>query len=135
VADRNGEPRLFRADRILAVAVTDDFVHRRPGQDLTTVWTLLRQRFEDLPDEIRVHCRIRRRHLEIFQRLFAAHLVAPPEPVDDDWARADLGFRDLPDVRALLSLGAAVEVLNPPEARAELTAVTAELAALYGTRT
>jgi predicted DNA-binding transcriptional regulator YafY len=135
VADRDGEPRLFRADRVLAVAVTDDPVHRRPGQDLTTVWTHLRQRFEDLPDEIRVHCRIRRRHLEIFQRLFAAHLVAPPEWVDDDWARADLGFRDLPDVRALLSLGASVEVLDPPEARAELTAVATELAALYGTRT
>jgi predicted DNA-binding transcriptional regulator YafY len=135
VADWSAEPRLFRADRVVAFAITDASVRRRPGQDLATVWSLLRQRFEKVPDQVRVHCRIRRQQLQIFQRLFAAQLVAPPEWADDDWARADLGFRDLPDVRALLSLGASVEVLNPPEARAELTAVTAELAALYTPRT
>ena len=43
-------------------------------------------------------------------------------------------FRELPDVRGLLSMGATVEVLDPPEARAELTAVATELAALYGAR-
>lgn len=56
----------------------------------------------------------------------------PPHPVDDGWARAELAFRELPDVRGLLSMGATVEVLHPPEARAELTAVATELAALHG---
>lgn len=51
--------------------------------------------------------------------------------MDDDWARADLGYRELADVRDLLSLGACVEVLDPPEARAELAAEAAGLAALY----
>ncbi|UXY20981.1 WYL domain-containing protein [Streptomyces cynarae] len=134
VADRDGEPRLFRADRVVAAAVTDEPVRHRPGQDLGTVWSLLRERFESLPDGIRVHCRVRRAQLEIFQRLFSSSLVAPPEPVDDDWSRAELAFRELPDVRGLLSLGACVEVLDPPEARAELTAVAGELAELYGAR-
>lgn len=134
VADRDGEPRLFRADRVQSAAVTDEPVHRRPGHDLATVWAALRQRFEKLPNAIRVHCRVRREQLDIFQRLFASQLVAPPEPVDADWAHAHLGYRDLPDVRDLLSLGACVEVLDPPEARAELSAVAAELAALYAVR-
>ncbi|MDX2948425.1 WYL domain-containing protein [Streptomyces caniscabiei] len=134
VADRDGEPRLFRADRVEAAAVTDEPAHRRPGQNLATVWALLRARFESLPDGIRVHCRVRREQLEIFQRLFASQLVAPPHPMEDGWARAELAFRELPDVRGLLSLGAAVEVLDPPVARAELAAVAAELAALYRVR-
>jgi hypothetical protein len=54
--------------------------------------------------------------------------------MDDGWALAELAFRELPDVRGLLSLGATVEVLDPPEARAELAAVATELAALYGAR-
>jgi predicted DNA-binding transcriptional regulator YafY len=135
VADRDGASRLFRADRVLAAAVTDEPVHRRPGQNLASVWALLRERFESLPDGIRVRCRVRREQLEIFQRLFASQLVAPPHPVEDGWARAELAFRELPDVRGLLSLGATVEVLDPPEARAELTTVATELAALYDART
>ncbi|MBZ3900377.1 helix-turn-helix transcriptional regulator [Streptomyces griseiscabiei] len=134
VADREEEPRLFRADRIHAAEVTDEPVRRRPGQDLATVWALLRERFESLPDGIRVRCRVRRAQLEIFRRLFSSHLTAPPQPVDDDWAHAELAFRELPDMRGLLSLGASVEVYDPPEARAELTAVAAELADLYGAR-
>ncbi|WP_308122318.1 WYL domain-containing protein [Streptomyces sp. TRM70350] len=105
----DGEPRLFHADRILSTAVIDEPVRRRPGQALATAWGLLRERFERLPDALRVHCRVRRAQLEIFQRLFASRLVAPPEPVDADCSRADPAFRDLPDVRELLSLGACVE--------------------------
>ncbi|MEU4770011.1 hypothetical protein AB0H12_43015 [Actinosynnema sp. NPDC023794] len=52
----------------------------------------------------------------------------------DGWALAELAFRELPDPRGLLSMGAIVEVLDPPEARAELAAVAAELAALYDVR-
>ncbi|MDQ0834575.1 putative DNA-binding transcriptional regulator YafY [Streptomyces achromogenes] len=134
VADRGGKPRMFRADRVLAAEVVDEPVHRRPGQDLATVWALLRQRFESLPDGIHVHCRVRREQLEIFQRLFVSRLVAPLHLMDDGWALAELAFRELPDVRGLLSMGATVEVLDPPEARAELAAVSAELATLYGAR-
>ncbi|MFF6874826.1 hypothetical protein ACFY9S_05740 [Streptomyces sp. NPDC012474] len=49
-------------------------------------------------------------------------------------ARAALAIRELPDAHGLLSLGAAVEVLDPSETHAELTAVATELAALYGAR-
>jgi predicted DNA-binding transcriptional regulator YafY len=133
VADRDGEPRLFRADRVLGVAVTNEPARHRPGQDLTSVWNVLRTRFERLPtDGIRVHCRVRREQLGLFKRLFATQLVAPPEPADDEWSCADLGFRELPDVYALLSLGAQVEVLGPPEARARLASAARELAVLYG---
>ncbi|WP_461061900.1 hypothetical protein [Streptomyces pseudoechinosporeus] len=75
-------------------------MHRRPGQNLATAWALLRERFESLPDGIRVH----REQQEIFQRLFASQMVAPPRPMDDGWARAELVFHELSDVRGLLSL-------------------------------
>ncbi|POX40615.1 YafY family protein [Streptomyces sp. Ru72] len=131
VADRDGEARLFRADRVQSAEVTDEPVRRRPGQHLITVWSLLRSRFESLPDDIRVRCRVRRAHMEVFQRLFASRLVAPPEPEDADWAHAELRFREPAELRGLLSMGASAEVLHPPAARAELAAVAAELAALY----
>jgi predicted DNA-binding transcriptional regulator YafY len=133
VADRDGEPRLFRSDRVQAAAVTDEPVLRRPKEDLATVWAILRDRVEERPAEVRVHCRVRLDRLELFERLFSVNLAAPPRPAEDDpgWARADLGLPALSAVRALLSFGAAVEVLSPPEARTELVSAAAEALALY----
>jgi predicted DNA-binding transcriptional regulator YafY len=134
VADRDGEPRLFRSDRVQAASVTAEPVRRRPQQDLAGVWARLRDRVEKLPEEVTVRCRVRQDRTELLQRLFAANLVAPPRPAEGDpgWARVDLGLRSLPAVRALLCLGGAIEVLSPPAARAELAAAAAEVVALYG---
>lgn len=133
VADRDGEPRLFRADRVLAATVTDEPARRRPGQELADVWAVLRDRVENLHTEVRVRCRVRLDHLDMFQSLCAAHLVEPPKLADGTWAEAELSFRALRAVRFLLSFGGSVEVLAPPEARTELARAAREVTALYTT--
>ena len=43
VADRDGEPRLFRADRVRSASLTEEAVRRRPGVELVDVWERLKQ--------------------------------------------------------------------------------------------
>lgn len=117
VADLDGAPRLFRADRVRAARVAEEPVRRRPGQGLPEVWAVLRERVEELPDEVTVVVRVRRRRLDMFTRIHAALLSAPPSGEDPDWAEVRLGLRAVPAVRMLLAFGADVEVLDPPEAR------------------
>ncbi|WP_371496897.1 WYL domain-containing protein [Kitasatospora sp. NBC_00374] len=133
VADLDGAPRLFRADRVRAARVAEEPVRRRPGQGLPEVWAVLRERVEELPDEVTVVVRVRRRRLDMFTRIHAALLSAPPSGEDPDWAEVRLGLRAVPAVRMLLAFGADVEVLDPPEAREELARAAAEVVELYGT--
>ncbi len=48
-ADHDGDPRLFRTDRALSVAVLDQPARRRAGLELTDVWQTLRRRIDDIP--------------------------------------------------------------------------------------
>ncbi|GAA2280492.1 MULTISPECIES: helix-turn-helix transcriptional regulator [Kitasatospora] len=131
VADRDGEARLFRSDRVQAASVDDEPVRRRPGLSLAEVWTVLRDQVERLPQEILVRCRVRRHRLDTFLRIHVVNLAAGPEDLDGESVEVELGFRAVQAVRALLPFGADVEVLSPPEARAELAAAAAEVVALY----
>ncbi|QMU76330.1 YafY family transcriptional regulator [Streptacidiphilus sp. PB12-B1b] len=136
VADREGEPRLFRADRVHSAATSAEPVRRRPRQGLSEVWSALRDQVERRPsDQILVRCRVHRPQLDMFLRLQSANLLGPPaEPAPDpDWPELDLGFPALRAVRALLVFGADVRILTPPEARTELATAAAEITALYAT--
>jgi predicted DNA-binding transcriptional regulator YafY len=134
VADRDGRPCLFRADRVRGAEALEETVRRRPGQDLASVWAVLRERVENLPSGILVRCRVRTERLDLFQRLYAANLMAPPgaEATDAEWTDVELGFRAIPAVRTLLAMGAEVEVLHPAEARAEVLRAAREVRELYG---
>lgn len=131
VADRDGEPRLYRVDRVEAADVTDEPVRRRPGVGLAEVWAALRENVERLPDDVHVRCRVRRSRLDMLLRIHAANVAAPPIMLDDTWAEVHLGLRAIPAARTLLAFGADVEVLSPPEARTELAATAAEAIASY----
>jgi predicted DNA-binding transcriptional regulator YafY len=131
VADLDGTPRLFRADRVQAASGTDEEVRRRKGQGLAEVWAVLRERVERLPDEVRVTALVRHSRWDLFQRLHGTQLAAPPVERDGGWMEVRLGYRALQAVRALLAFGADVEVLEPPEARAELASAAADAVALY----
>ncbi|MFC1415880.1 helix-turn-helix transcriptional regulator [Streptacidiphilus cavernicola] len=133
VADRDGEPQLFRADRVRSAATSAEPVRRRRGQGLAEVWSDLREQVERSTEEVLVRCLVRSTRLDRFLRIQAANLLGRPERPTPGaaWAALDLGFPALPAVRALLVHGADVEVLDPPEARAELAAAAAEVAALY----
>ncbi|MFJ6137806.1 helix-turn-helix transcriptional regulator [Kitasatospora sp. NPDC092286] len=138
VADLRGEPRLFRADRVLAAETAEEPVRRRPGLGLGEVWAVLREQVERLPKEVSVKVRVRRARLDMFIRLHGTRLTAPPPEWGtgpaDEWVELALGFQSLPAVRSLLSFGGDAEVLSPPAARREMARVAAEAARLYPDR-
>ncbi|MFF1906880.1 helix-turn-helix transcriptional regulator [Kitasatospora sp. NPDC058218] len=135
VADLRGEPRLFRADRVLAAGATEEPVRRRPGLGLGEVWAVLREQVERLPKEVPVKVRVRRGRLDLFVRIHGGRLTAPPPEsgagAPDEWVELAMGFPALPAVRALLSFGPDAEVLSPSAARRELARCAAEAVRLY----
>ncbi|WP_280714542.1 WYL domain-containing protein [Kitasatospora sp. MAP5-34] len=132
VADLVAEPRLFRVERVLAAVTEDEPVRRRAGLGLAEVWAVLREQVERRPVAVRVVARVRRERLDLVLRIHSGLLVAPPKPAEGDWAELEFGFEALGAVRMLLPYGTDLEVLSPPQARAELARVAAGIADLYG---
>ncbi|MFF5755060.1 helix-turn-helix transcriptional regulator [Streptomyces longwoodensis] len=133
VADRRGTPQLFRADRVRSATVLDDPVRRRPGVELADAWEVVRRQVEERPDALAVTARVRRPRLDMFLRMNAAHLTGPPAEDDgaSEWVTVRLAFPFVLAVRQLLAFSDQVEVLDPPEARAELRAAAASVTQLY----
>ncbi|MFI9243109.1 helix-turn-helix transcriptional regulator [Streptomyces sp. NPDC053086] len=132
VADRRGRPGLFRADRVRSAHLLDEPVRRRPGAELADVWEALRRQVEDRENEIEVTVRIRRDLLDMFQRIVTAQLTALPDgDGKSEWVTARLAYPSLRAVRQLLAFSDRVELLDPPEARAELLAAARSVTALY----
>lgn len=135
VADRDGVPRLFRADRVRRAGLLDAPVERRPGVELADLWDELRRQVEERPGRVRLRVRVRRSRLDLFLRLNAGWLTGEPRPegrAGGEWLRAELAVDSVEHARSLLSFGPNVEVLSPPEARDVLARHAAAVVALYG---
>ncbi|MFF5474150.1 helix-turn-helix transcriptional regulator [Streptomyces achromogenes] len=133
VADRRGRPRLFRADRVRRARLLDEPVRRRPGVELAGLWEELRRRVEEREAGVEVTVRVRRELADMFRRMAAAQLTAEPEDDGESpWVTARLAYPALRAVRQLLAFSDRVEILDPPEARAELEAGARSVLALYG---
>ncbi|RPK42839.1 HTH domain protein [Streptomyces sp. ADI92-24] len=134
VADRDGEPRLFRADRVRRAVLTDEAVVRRRGVELAQVWELLRRQVEDRQGGVILRVRVHRSRLDLFLRLHAGVLTGEPRPEerDGEWLRAELAVESVEWARSLLSFGPNVEVLAPSGARSVVAAHAAAVMALYG---
>ncbi|MFJ5815265.1 helix-turn-helix transcriptional regulator [Streptomyces sp. NPDC093108] len=135
VADRDGVPRLFRADRVRRAGLLDAPVERRPGVELADLWDELRRQVEERPGRVRLWVRVRRSRLDLFLRLNAGWLTGEPRPeggAGGEWLRAELAVDSVEHARSLLSFGPNVEVLSPPEARDVLARHAAAVVALYG---
>ncbi|MER6467922.1 helix-turn-helix transcriptional regulator [Streptomyces collinus] len=133
VADRRAAPRLFRADRVRSARLLDEPVRRRTGVELADVWEVLRRQVEERPEgAIDVTVRVRRERLDMFQRMVGALLTELPEDDgEDDWVTVRLSYPALRAVRQLLGFSDQVEILDPPEARAELLRAVGSVTALY----
>lgn len=133
VADRDGVPRLFRADRVRRAGLADEPVVRRPGAELADLWDELRRQVEERPGRVRLRVRVHRSRLDLFVRLHAGALTGEPCPEESgQWLRAELAVDSVEWARSLLSFGPNLEVLSPPEARDVLARHAAAVVALYG---
>jgi predicted DNA-binding transcriptional regulator YafY len=133
VADRRGKPRLFRVDRVHAATILGDQVKRRPGVELGDAWEVLRRQVEERPGGLDVTVRVQRSRLDMFLRLNASSLTALPEDDgESEWVLARLSYGFIREARTLLAFVDMVEVVSPPEVRAELAGAAAAITALYG---
>jgi len=133
VADQRGEPRLFRVSRVAWAAADEAPVRRRDGVELAELWQALRRQVEERPAELAVVARVRRDWLDMFRRICAAHLASAEGDDGDDpeWAVVRLRFGAVLAARIMLGFGSGVEVLSPPEVRADQAAVAAAVVAQY----
>lgn len=132
VADRRGRPQLFRADRVRSATVLDEEVRRRPGVELGDAWEVVRRQVEERPGGIDVTVRVRRVRLDMFLRLNASQLAELPDGEGEgEWVTARLSYGVVHQARQLLQFADHVEVLSPPEVRAELAAAAASVTDLY----
>ncbi|MGI5458145.1 helix-turn-helix transcriptional regulator [Streptomyces sp. CA-249302] len=136
VADRRTRPQLFRADRVRSATVLEEAVRRRAGVELADVWEVLRRQVEERPGGLDVTVRVRRDRLDMFLRLTASQVAELPEIEGDmdaegEWVTVKLSYGFVREARGLLQFADSVEVLTPPELRAELAAAAASVTGLY----
>ncbi|MFI1105507.1 helix-turn-helix transcriptional regulator [Streptomyces melanogenes] len=124
--------RIFRLDRITSVEVTADPVVRPEGFDLASAWRALAAPMEERMRGATVRGRAEPTAGRVLGVLFGGRLRLGGERADG-WLEMEIDGPS-PEVMAaqLAGLGARVEVLEPPEARARLAELGAELAGLYG---
>ncbi|MFE5239371.1 MULTISPECIES: helix-turn-helix transcriptional regulator [unclassified Streptomyces] len=134
IADLDGVPRLFRADRVKLASLTEEPVVRREGVEPSGMWEELRRQVEERPGAVRLRVRVHRSRVDLFVRLHTAVLAGPPEPEAEsagEWVRAELAVPELGWARSLLSFGAHLEVLSPSGARRVLAEAAASVTRLY----
>ena len=134
VADQRGEPRLFRVSRVAWAAADEAPVRRRDGVELAELWQALRRQVEERPAGLAVVVRVRRDWLDMFRRICASNLAegdGGAEGDDPEWAVVRLRFGAVIAARIMLGFGRNVEVVSPPEVRADQAAVAAAVVAQY----
>ena len=128
--------RVYRVSRMSAVALCDDAFARDPDFDLGAFWAAWTSRFEDglaaIPVSVRVSPGAQAHVAQLGDPATRAPADATPTQDGDGWLRRVLVFEKLEYARAaLLGFGADVEVLDPPELRAQLVEAARALAELY----
>ncbi|MER5964798.1 WYL domain-containing protein [Streptomyces sp. NPDC002057] len=132
VAETEHGLRTFRIGRVASVTETGAPAVRPEGFDLPTAWRALAARMEDRMVAATVRGRAAPGTEAVLERLLGGR-VRYGERAPDGWTAIEADGPS-PEVIAarLAGLGARVELLDPPEARAALARVGAELTALYG---
>jgi predicted DNA-binding transcriptional regulator YafY len=120
-----------RVSRVVSAVADEEPARRRDGVELAGLWASLRREVEDRPARLEVVVRVQREWLDIFGRICAAHLTGPLPDADGEWTEVRLRFAGVKAARTLLSFGGNVEVMSPPEVRADLAAVAAEVVEQY----
>lgn len=136
IAARAGEPRLYRASRIVAATLLDEPAERPADLDVEALWRRLRARVEDRSGRVPVALRVREAVAERVVRVARAQLSEPPpDPLPAavaGWTPLALTFVAAPAAAAVLAgFGGDVRVDGPAEVRDRLRKIGAALVAEY----
>lgn len=131
VANTDAGLRTFRVDRITAVEPTGERVVRPDGFDLTEAWRLITDEVEQKRAPVVAHARMEPHVLPWCRARMGTRMrIGPPGP--DGWVDVELrGHHPHSLAAELAGFGANVQLLDPPEVRAELARIGNELAAAY----
>jgi predicted DNA-binding transcriptional regulator YafY len=134
VADTDAGLRTFRVDRMTSVEPTGDAVVRPPGFDLAEAWRLIADEVDRRRAPMQASALVQPHAVWWCRSVFGRRVRIGPTGPD---GRVEVELRGH-NARALAAevagLGGAVEVLDPPEVRAQLAVLAGELARLYGSR-
>ncbi|QRP46497.1 YafY family protein [Amycolatopsis sp. FDAARGOS 1241] len=140
VARVDGGFRTYRVSRILRAGEPAERFERPADFDLPAWWRASSATFEQVDRPLRVTARLSRLAVRELRRVFGGEHLADTvvtlgEPGADGWAEAELALEGGEiGLGQLVALSPGVEVLDPPELRAELAKIGAELAARNGQR-
>ena len=137
VADHDGQPRMFRVERVLSTEASAEPVRRREGVELEAIWNGLRDDFEEMPKPVDVTVRVAAQTLPLFLRIYARELAPVREgsalavPLDGEWATLELRFGSILGAQPLLGFGPDVEVVAPESVRIAMAEVARKTADMY----
>ncbi|WP_446214774.1 helix-turn-helix transcriptional regulator [Micromonospora sp. IBHARD004] len=132
VARRDGQRRTYRASRVHSLELLDEPVARPAGFDLARCWAEARRELEDEEPGVEVTVRVAARALPRLRRLVPVHGQALVPVTATEEVELTVPFENESwACSALLSLGAAVEVLRPEAMRARVADETRGAAAYY----
>jgi predicted DNA-binding transcriptional regulator YafY len=132
IAGTDAGLRTFRVDRITAVRPNGERVVRPAGFELSEAWRLISDEVDRRRMPLVVTATTDRALLP-FVRMVLRGRVRVGEDVPDDRVRLEIRGHGVEAVAGeLAGLGALVEVVEPPEVRARLAEIAAQLAATYG---
>ena len=133
VADTDAGLRTFRLDRMQSVERTGDAVVRPPGFDLAEAWALITGQVEQLRAPLRARALVEADAVPWLRMTLGNRLQIGPSAPD---GRVEVELRGH-HVRSLAAevagFGDRLDVLDPPEVRAELHRLGTQLATRYGT--
>lgn len=131
VAGTERGPRTFRVDRIVQALLTEETFERQDRATVEDAWSEVVHEVEARRSRTWATVLVQERFVDILRHQFGRH-VDRQASHPDGRARLRLGAPTPLDLaRHLAGWGALVEVLDPPEVRAQLGRIGAELADSY----
>ncbi|MCP9624684.1 YafY family transcriptional regulator [Nocardia otitidiscaviarum] len=135
IAGTDKGQRTFRVDRIVAAEPTDETFERPDDFTLTAAWDEVVGEMERIRARVQATLLVDTRLAYVLHDQFGRHCETEADR-DDGRSRVRVGAPTALDIaRHLAGWGADIEVLDPPEVRAELARLGAELTARYASST
>ncbi|RZU10437.1 putative DNA-binding transcriptional regulator YafY [Kribbella rubisoli] len=122
--------RTFRIDRVVAAQATDETFERPAGFDLSTAWGEIVERMEERRSGLTATVLMDQRHVWVMQDRLGRNCEV--DGTDGDRVRLRITApTPLMIAQELAGWGGSIEVLDPPEVRAELARLGRELTDRY----